>query len=100
MPTCNIRQDAWTANDYVVQDCVDHEVYKMVGRHGVDMATRGIAAAEALRKYGFGCKRKHVGQIRSTKFAVFSCLCACSVYIVLSLRLRSSVPLQLDLDRR
>lgn len=51
-------QDAWTANEYVIQDCVDHEVYKMVGRHGVEMVSRGVAAGEAFKKYGIGCKER------------------------------------------
>lgn len=46
-------QVAWAANDYSVQDCVDHEVYKIIGRHGTNMVTRGIIAAEAFHAYGF-----------------------------------------------
>lgn len=50
-------QAAWAANDYSVQDCVDHEVYKMIGRHGTSMVTRGIVAADALDAFGCAGKR-------------------------------------------
>eukprot|EP00904_Undaria_pinnatifida_P000364 jgi/Undpi1/10328/HiC_scaffold_28.g12778.m1 len=49
----DIVQVAWAANEYSVQDCVDHEVYKIIGRHGTNMVTRGIIAAEAFHSYGF-----------------------------------------------
>lgn len=47
---------AWAANDYSVQDCIDHEVYKIIGRHGTNMVARGIIAAEAFYAYGFECE--------------------------------------------
>lgn len=46
-------QEAWAANDYSVQDCVDHEVYKIIGRHGAGMVTRGVIAADRLYALGF-----------------------------------------------
>ncbi|CAM9402874.1 unnamed protein product [Ectocarpus sp. 4 AP-2014] len=48
----DIAQAAWAANDYSVQDSVDHEVYKMVGRHGKGMVSRGIVAAGRLHALG------------------------------------------------
>ncbi|CAN0118809.1 unnamed protein product, partial [Ectocarpus fasciculatus] len=48
----DIAQAAWAANDYSVQDSVDHEVYKMVGRHGTGMVSRGIVAAGRLHALG------------------------------------------------
>lgn len=48
-----VVQVAWAANDYSVQDCIDHEVYTIIGRHGTNMVARGIIAAEAFHAYGF-----------------------------------------------
>lgn len=48
-----VVQVAWAANDYSVQDCIDHEVYSIIGRHGSNMVARGIIAAEAFHAYGF-----------------------------------------------
>lgn len=46
-------QEAWAASDYEVQDCIDYEVYKMIGRHGADMVTRGIMPTAELFAIGF-----------------------------------------------
>ncbi|CAN0309802.1 unnamed protein product [Pylaiella littoralis] len=48
----DISQAAWAANDYSVQDTLDHEVYKMIGRHGTSMVSRGIVAAGSLHTTG------------------------------------------------
>lgn len=49
-------QAAWAANDYSVQDTLDHEVYKMIGRHGSSMVSRGIVAAGSLHATGVAGK--------------------------------------------
>lgn len=41
-------QEAWEANTMSVQDCIDHEVYKMIGRHGPHVV-RGIVPTKKLR---------------------------------------------------
>lgn len=49
----NTWQAAWAANEYSVQDSVDHEVYKMIGRHGSSLAiSRGVVAEGSLRAVG------------------------------------------------
>lgn len=52
-------QAAWAANDYSVQDTLDHEVYKMIGRHGTSMVSRGIIAAGSLHAMGVAGKCAH-----------------------------------------
>lgn len=56
---CACWQAAWAANDYSVQDTLDHEVYKMIGRHGTSMVSRGIVAAGSLHTTGIAGKRVH-----------------------------------------
>lgn len=48
------RQAAWAANDHSVQDSLDHEVYKMIGRHGAGLVSRGVIACSSGSLYAFG----------------------------------------------
>lgn len=51
-----MRQSAWAANDHSVHDSLDHEVYKMIGRHGTDLVSRGVTAAGSMHALGVAGK--------------------------------------------
>lgn len=67
-------QAAWAANDYSVQDSVDHEVYKMVGRHGTGMVSRGIVAAGRLHALGIAGDNTERSFVRAPSLSLSICL--------------------------
>eukprot|EP00903_Cladosiphon_okamuranus_P009842 g9353.t1 len=56
MEQIDISKSAWAANDHSVHDSVDHEVYKMIGRHGTNLVSRGVTAAGSMHALGIADK--------------------------------------------
>lgn len=44
-----------------MHDSLDHEVYKMIGRHGANLVSRGVAAAGSMHALGIAGKQEPHG---------------------------------------